>query len=106
MQFYQEISLFNRKTTRNKKRQIVFVTPEIGKWSSIGGLGRMLDMLTVSLEKKLLENNNKTEIYVITLAYRLMPGTNFNELNKEGFQKSVFKDDFNDDYFCVYSKNK
>ena len=104
MQFYQEISLFNRKITRQKKRPIVFITPEIGKWTSIGGLGRMVDILTVSLEKKLHENNNKTEIYVITLAYKLMPKTEKNELESEGFQSERFYLDFNNEWCDVYFK--
>lgn len=35
----------------NKLGPIVFCTPELGRWSTVGGLGVMVDELSLSLAK-------------------------------------------------------
>lgn len=37
--------------TENKLGPIAFVTPEIGKWSTVGGLGVMIDELSKELAR-------------------------------------------------------
>jgi len=42
-------SLCREIYTRNRVGSLVFIAPELGKWSTVGGLGVMVDELTVSL---------------------------------------------------------
>lgn len=49
--------------SKNKINPIVFCTPEIGRWSTLGGVGYTIDELTQGLVK--LEQN----IYVISPYY-------------------------------------
>jgi len=89
-QFCKEICSFNQefKKSANKKRPIVCITPEIGKWSTIGGLGKMIDMLMRGMAEKYLKNIEKTEIYVISLSYEFMATPT--ELEEETFKLETF----------------
>ena len=49
---YPKISLYSDQIQNfNKFGSLCFITPEIGKWTSVGGLGVMVDELTQCLEK-------------------------------------------------------
>ena len=64
---------------RSRMGPIVFVTTELGKWSTVGGLGVMVDELTTTLASELGQ-----EIWVISPYY---------DRNRKGEQGYLVKDD-------------
>lgn len=75
---------------RNKMGPIVFATPELGRWSTVGGLGVMVDELTIGLAEK------GQEVWVISPYY------DRNRKGEQGYlQKDPagFKEDLGIEYF-------
>lgn len=87
-ELYSQICKFNKffkkKPKKITKRPIVFLTPEIGEWSSVGGLGKMVDLLSKSLAKKYFIDSNY-EVYVISISYAKM--ANIQSLSNNNFSK-------------------
>ena len=59
---------------------IAFVTPEIGSWSSVGGLGVMVDELSKELARL------GEEVYIITPYYEYNKKKETNYLQRDGFK--------------------
>lgn len=64
----------------NNLGPIAFVTPEIGSWSSVGGLGVMVDELSKELAKI------GEEVYLITPYYEYNKKKETNYLARDGFK--------------------
>ena len=63
----------------NSLGPIAFITPEIGKWSSVGGLGVMVDELSKELVKL------GEEVYIISPYYEYNKKNETNYLIRDGF---------------------
>ncbi len=64
----------------NSLGPIAFVTPEIGSWSSIGGLGVMVDELSKELARL------GEEVYIVTPYYQFNKKKETNYLLRDGFK--------------------